>query len=283
MRSDESGRTERLQKVLAAAGLGSRRACERLISDGRVTVNGEPVMTLPVIVDPLRDRIAVDGKLLRPERKVYFVLNKPPGVVCTNADPSGRKRAVDLLAGVRERVFAVGRLDAESSGLLLMTNDGEFALRMTHPRFGVAKTYRAEVAGRLEESAIARVREGVWLSEGKTSPAKIRVVHRQPKSTIVEITLREGRNREVRRIFAKLGHKVYRLHRVMIGPVSLRGLPMGAFRVLRPEEVASLRRAAQSVSPPPWSIRRHTWPRHRGAVRRSGRGRDSGRDGRGNR
>lgn len=239
---------ERLQKVLAAAGVAARRACEQLILDGRVQVNGRPVVSLPVLVDPRRDRITVDGKPLTASRLVYFVLNKPRGVLCTNADPAGRLRAIDLLGGVRERVFPVGRLDADSTGLLLMTNDGELAERLSHPRYGVPRTYRAEVEGRVEQEDLERLRRGVWLAEGKTGPAHAKIVLRQPHRSILEITLREGRNREIRRVLARVGHKVRRLKRVAIGPIQLQSLPIGAYRPLKPKELDTLRRHAEHAA-----------------------------------
>lgn len=238
---------QRLQKVIATAGVASRREAEQIILDGRVWVNGRTVSTLPVLVDPERDRICVDGKPLRAERRVYYLLHKPKGVHCTNRDPAGRPRAVDLLRGVRERVFPVGRLDAHSVGLLLMTNDGELAQRLTHPRYGVPRTYRAHVGGRIRGEDIERLRKGVWLAEGKTNVAGARIVHRGRDVSVVEITLREGRKHEIRRILARLGHPVRRLTRIRIGPLSLRGLPSGAFRPLTPQELAALRRAADNV------------------------------------
>jgi 23S rRNA pseudouridine2605 synthase len=273
---DTPGR-QRLQRVLAAAGVGSRRACEEIILAGRVRVNGGVVSSLPVLVNPTTDRITVDGRPILQERRVYLMLHKPAGVVCTQRDPAGRRRAVDLLPNVRERVYPVGRLDAESTGLLLMTNDGEWSLRLTHPRYGVPKTYRAEVAGRLDESAIERMRRGVWLSDGKTAPAEVSVIYQRSQSTIVEITLREGRNREIRRMLARLGHKVYRLHRIKIGPLSLRGLPVGGYRPLHPSELAALRRWRDEPSP----MRLLPHPARRRTVEggRSIRGRKPGRVG----
>jgi 23S rRNA pseudouridine2605 synthase len=258
---------ERLQKVLAAAGVASRRECEHVILDGRVRVNGEVVAKLPVLVDPERDRITVDGQPLGRERKVYYLLHKPPGVHCTNYDPDNRTRAVDLLPGVKERVYSVGRLDADSSGLLLMTNDGDLAEHLTHPRYGVAKTYRAHVSGRITPDDIEQMRRGVWLAEGKAQVASAKIIHADARHSVVEITLREGRNREVRRILARLRHTVRRLIRIRIGPLSLRGLPVGRFRPLTAAELRSLRQmptgragagplpnssgAARSPGPPP--------------------------------
>jgi len=234
--------TERLQKILAAAGLASRRGCEEIILDGRVTVNGRRVHTLPVLVDPEADEITVDGRPLKVDRKVYFLLHKPRGVHCTNYDPDGRPRAVDLLGGVRERVFPVGRLDAETTGLLLMTNDGELAEQLTHPRHGVPKTYRAHVNGQVTEEQLADLRKGVWLAEGKTRVSEASIIHAARDQSVVEITLREGRNREVRRVLARIGHAVRKLIRIRIGPLSLRGLGPGEFRPLTSAEVNLLKR-----------------------------------------
>ncbi len=252
---------ERVQKVLAAAGFGSRRACEQLVVEGRVSVNGEIARNLPVLVDPATDRILVDGKPVRPEKKVYFILHKPKDVFCTAADPDGRKRAIDFLRGVPERIFPVGRLDADSTGLLLLTNDGDLTQRLTHPRFGVPQTYRAEVAGRMDDNALQRMQQGVWLAEGKSNPAEATIIYRRSQSTIIEIIIRESRNREIRRVLAKLGHKVYRLTRIKFGNLSLKTLPIGAFRPLRPEELKALLRIASGVTPPPAPAARSFRPR----------------------
>lgn len=233
--------TERIQKILAAAGFGARRACESLVVDGRVSVNGKVVRRLPVLVDPQRDRIVVDGKPVRPQRLVYFLLNKPRHVFCTHNDPSGRTRAVDLLVGVRERVFPVGRLDADSSGLLLLTNDGELAQKLTHPSYSTPKTYRVEIEGCPPAEELDRLRRGVWLSEGKTAPASILITHRERAGLVLEITLREAQNREIRRMLAKIGHKVRRLTRIRMGKLSIRKLSVGAFRPLTRQEVEYLR------------------------------------------
>ena len=247
---------ERLQKILSAAGVASRRECEHVILDGRVRVNGKQVLSLPVLVDPAADRITLDGKPLVPERKSYYVLHKPKGVHCTNYDPDQRRRAVDLLAGVKERLFPVGRLDADSMGLLLMTNDGELAERVAHPRYGVPKTYRAHVGGRITKEDLAMLREGVWLAEGKTSVSQAHIIHAGRDRSVVEITLREGRNREVRRVLAKLSHPVRKLIRIQIGPISLRGLPVGEYRRLTATEVKALRAGSDIPVPPPSERRR---------------------------
>lgn len=240
--------SERIQKILAAAGFGARRTCEFLVLDGRVTVNGRTVRSLPVVVDPKKDTIAVDGRPVRSKGLVYFLLNKPRHVFCTNNDPAGRKRAVDLLVGVRERVFPVGRLDADSMGLLIMTNDGALAQKLTHPRFGIPKTYRVEVAGSPNAETFETLRGGIRLAEGKTAPATLSVIHRQRDKTVIEITLREGRNREIRRMLAKAGHKVRRLIRIRMGKLSIRKLPLGAFRRLTPSEVRYLHSLAEQAA-----------------------------------
>jgi len=238
----------RLQKFLAEAGVAARRACEDLILAGCVTVNGKVVDTLPAFIDPSRDEVRVEGWRIRPEVKVYYLLNKPKGVVCTNKDPAGRPRAVDLVSDVKQRLFPVGRLDEDSDGLLLMTNDGELTERLTHPRYGIEKTYRVEVKGRIDPEHLAKLRKGVWLSEGRTQGARVKVRHASRDLTVLEIGIREGRNRQVRRMLVRLGYKVKRLTRLRIGPLTLRGLGVGRYRPLTPKEVDSLKRLAGLTS-----------------------------------
>jgi 23S rRNA pseudouridine2605 synthase len=233
---------ERLHKILANAGYGSRRACEQLIDDGHVSLNGE-IAQLGCKATLDKDDIRIDGRRLKVEPKVYFLVNKPPGYLCTNSDPAGRHRVRDLLVGVSERVYPVGRLDADSRGLVIMTNDGDLAARMTHPKFEVPKTYEVEVSGRVTSEDIEKLTRGVWLSEGRTCRTRVRMLHRGHARSQLEITLREGRNRQVRRILARLGHKVRRLTRVRLGPLNLRGLGPGRFRALTRAEVAGLLRA----------------------------------------
>lgn len=234
---------ERIQKVLAAAGYGSRRSCEELVLDGRVTINGKRLTELPILVAAHIDDIRVDGRPIRVQHHVYFMLHKPRGVISTNNDPQGRRRAIDLLPGVRERVFSVGRLDADSTGLLLMTNDGDLAERLTHPRYGVEKTYEVAVAGKVSPEDMDKLHRGIWLDGGRTQPARVRIMHRGPKATHLHLTLREGRNREVRRILASLGHNVRRLKRIRMGPLLLRGVGVGKYRPLTARELEALRRA----------------------------------------
>jgi len=235
------GRGERLQKVLASAGIGSRRHCEELITSDRVEVDRQVVNRLGTRVDPARQEIRVDGVRLRPSRLVYYVLNKPRHVVSTNADPSGRPRVIDLLPPGKERLFPVGRLDISSEGLILVTNDGDLANRLTHPRYGVEKTYVVEVAGQLDRDGLAALRKGAYLAEGFARPTSASIRGVRTQSTILEIVLAEGRNREIRRLLARLGHKVMRLKRIAIGPVRLGELAKGDYRPLSRDEVRKLR------------------------------------------
>ena len=235
-------RGERLQKVLAAAGFGSRRQCESLIQEGRVEVDRQVVTQLGTRVDADRQEVRLDGVVLRKPRNVYLVLNKPPGVVSTNRDPQGRKRVVDLVPN-DVRLFSVGRLDRFSEGLLVLTNDGDLANRLTHPRYGVEKTYRVRVVGNPSVESIRQLRHGVYLAEGFARVASVRIKKRHGKSTELEIVLDEGRNREVRRLLARIGHKVIQLCRVAIGPLRLGEMPAGSYRKLTQREVRQLRNA----------------------------------------
>jgi pseudouridine synthase len=236
---------ERLQKVLAAAGIASRRKCEELILEGTVRVNGEVVDNLPAFVDSEKDIITVDGRKIHAVRKVYFLLNKPKGVICTNSDPQGRKKAIDIVR-VSERIFCVGRLDIESTGIIILTNDSELANRLTHPRYGLTKTYVVDVRGELGGEQIEKLKRGVWLAEGKTGRAAIKILKRNRKESLAEITIREGLNREVRRMFAKMGLPVRTLTRTRIGKINARGLGIGKFRPLTHSEVAYLQKATQT-------------------------------------
>jgi len=231
---------ERLQKLLASAGLGSRRACEQLVSEGRVKVNGV-VAHLGQRADLLRDRVEVDGiPLPGREGVAYYLLNKPVGVVSTAHDPEGRPTVVSLVPG-SPRVFPVGRLDVATEGLLVLTNDGELAHQLTHPSFGVEKEYVAEVEGTLSREAIGRLRRGVELDDGTTAPARVSVVG--PRTA--RIVVHEGRNRLVRRMFEAVGHPVRRLVRTRVGPVSDARLAPGEARPLSAREVVALWEAAR--------------------------------------
>lgn len=241
-----SKRQQRLQKVLAQAGYGSRRACEKLILQGRVHVNGQVVIQLGAQADPHTDVIEVDGKRVQlPEKHTYILLHKPAGVVTTRRDVHATRTVIDLLQGVATPVFPVGRLDADTTGALLLTDDGDMAYRLTHPRYGVPKTYLVEVRGEVGKEAILRLRDGIRLEEGITAPAHVQKVRyiAERQTTLLRITLHEGRKRQVKRMCETVGHPVVRLHRERFGPLTLRNLPVGAWRYLTNSEVTALRRA----------------------------------------
>jgi 23S rRNA pseudouridine2605 synthase len=235
---------DRLQKILAHAGIGSRRQCEDLITAGRVSVNGRIVRELGTRVDPDR-KICVDGQPIKTERLVYWLLNKPRGYLCTNHDPARRPLAIDLVPQISQRVYTVGRLDEDSEGLLLLTNDGDLAHRLMHPRFGVEKTYLVMVAGSPSKEDMQQLLKGVWLSEGHVRARRVKRLKMQGESTWLRIVLSEGKNREIRRMLARLGHKVLRLRRTALGQVELGRLPSGKARRLSGPELAELRRAAE--------------------------------------
>jgi len=238
---------ERLQKVLATAGIGSRRACEELITAGRVEVDRAVVTQLGTRVDPAAQEIRVDGERLPRVRRVVYLLNKPVGVVTTNYDPAGRPRAVDLVP-VDQRLFAVGRLDRTSEGLLLLTNDGELANLLAHPRYGVEKKYLVQVAGVPSAEVLDQLRQGVRLAEGEVHAKRITVRTHNKQSTVLEMVLDEGKNREIRRMLARLGHKVHQLKRVAIGGLSLGNLLPGQSRPLAWTEVETLRKEALAAT-----------------------------------
>jgi 23S rRNA pseudouridine2605 synthase len=230
----------RLAKYLAHAGVASRRAAEQLVAAGRVSVGGEPVTDPALDVDE-SSGVAVDGRPVVPEPHEVHALNKPAGVVSTARDTHGRPTVVELVRS-RRRLYPVGRLDADSTGLILLTNDGELAERLTHPRYGVEKVYRARVQpARVSQRALEALRRGVELEDGKTAPARVR----QPRPGVLEITIREGRKRQVRRMCEAVGHRVVELQRVAFGPLGLRGLEPGQSRRLSRAEVERLRRAAR--------------------------------------
>lgn len=228
---------------MARCGVASRRACEAIILAGRVRVNGVVVTALGAKVDPLSDVVEVDGRVVRPQQRLrYIALNKPRGYVTTVRDPQGRPTVMDLTRDVDERVYPVGRLDADTEGLLLMTNDGELAFRIMHPRYQVEKRYRATVQGSIPDDALRALRRGVPLEDGLTAPARVRLLERSPLRSVVELTIVEGRNRQVRRMFQFVGHPVVRLVRLSVGPVRLGPLPKGSWRDLTDAELAALRR-----------------------------------------
>lgn len=233
---------QRLQKVLAAAGVASRRRCEELILEGAVRVNRKVVDKLPAFADPEKDVITVNGRKICAARKVYFLLNKPKGVICTNSDPQGRKKAIDIVE-TRERIFCVGRLDVDSTGLIILTNDSELTNRLTHPRYGLSKTYVVGVKGEVGGEQIEKLKKGVWLAEGKTGRAAVKILKRSHKQSLIEVTIREGLNRQVRRMLAKVGLPVRSLRRTRIGKLNARGLGIGKFRKLNSSEIAYLKSA----------------------------------------
>ncbi|MFW6061007.1 MAG: pseudouridine synthase [Phycisphaeraceae bacterium] len=267
----DANRGERLQKVMARAGIASRRDCEALITEGRVSVNGKPVTDLPAWVDPARDRIEIDGEpVLSPrgqkrreqKRHTYLMLHKPRRVIATTEDEQGRTNVLDLIdQHIDARLFPVGRLDADSTGLILLTDDGELANRLTHPRHGVPKTYLVTLQGRLTEEDRQKLQRGLYLAPRKPTlseggrPAKraamdqIKILrHDRDRTrgdrTTITVTLREGQNREIRRLLARLGHKVRHLKRTALGPLHLGDLPSAAWRPLAGDEIRQLRRAA---------------------------------------
>jgi pseudouridine synthase len=250
---------ERLQKILSRAGVASRRAAETLIAQGRVSVNGTTVTEPGTRADASRDEIRVDGRRLpAAEPKRYILLNKPPGYVTTRSDPQRRSTVVDLLAGVREYVYPVGRLDYDTDGLLLLTNDGDLAAALTHPRHGVPRTYEARVVGVPDDRALETLRRGVPLDGHRTRPAEVERIPggRRDATTTLRLTIREGRNRQVRRMCEAVGHPVQKLTRTRIGPLSDRRLRQGEWRDLTLQEVRSLRRVASAVEAPASPTRR---------------------------
>lgn len=234
---------ERLQKVLAAAGIASRREAEQIILEGRVEVDGQVVAELGTRVEPRSQEIFVDGQRLSKPKLVYYAVHKPTGVVSTTRDPSGRPRVIDLLPPDIGRVYNVGRLDMSSEGLILVTNDGELANQLTHPRHGVRKVYEVHVAGEPEPAVLTQLRRGVHLAEGFVKPVEVRIKGKKKNGAVLEMVLEEGRNREIRRLLARVGHKVQRLIRIAVGPIRLGELPKGASRLLLPDEVRKLRSA----------------------------------------
>jgi len=236
---------ERIQKIISAAGVTSRRAAEQLISEGRVRVNGQVVTELGTKADAAKDHIKVDGKLINPRQPLtYVMLNKPAGFVTTMADPEGRPTVLNLLKGLKIRVYPVGRLDYNTEGLLLLTNDGDFAHLITHPKHELPKTYRAKVKGVLEDRQISDLENGIYLDDGRTAPAKLKKLSKEEANSWLEITIHEGRKRQVRRMFDRVGHSVIKLKRIRTGNLMLGDLPEGAFRYLTPAEVNALKELA---------------------------------------
>lgn len=240
---------ERLQKIIASAGVASRRKAEELITSGRVAVNGQTVTELGTKADAERDHIRVDGKLLHGQQRLtYLLLNKPKGFVTTNRDPEGRPTVMNLLGGVKSRVYPVGRLDYASEGLLLLTNDGDLAQKLMKAASHVSKTYLVKVSGAPSDEALNKLRRGVSIATDdgrrvRTAPARIQVI-REANNPWYEVTLIEGRNRQIRRMFEQVGHHVEKIKRVRYGPLEL-DVPPGKYRVLKPQEVDKLRASAR--------------------------------------
>ncbi|HWR45261.1 pseudouridine synthase [Sporomusa sp.] len=235
---------ERLQKVIAQAGIASRRDAEELITAGRVTVNGKVVTELGTKIESRRDRVAVDGKPLKAEKYVYILLNKPKGVVTTLEDPRGRKTVADIVAKIPERIYPVGRLDYNTEGLLIMTNDGDVTYALTHPSHEIAKTYLAKVEGYPPEEKLDKLRVGIKLEDGVTAPAKINIVDidREKELTTLEIIIYEGKNRQIRRMCEAIGYPVKNLKRIQYAFLTLEGLRRGQYRQLLAGEVEELKR-----------------------------------------
>ena len=242
--------TERLQKILSQAGIASRRAAEQLIREGRVRVNGKVVRELGARANPVADRITVDGRSAEPQRLRYVAYHKPVGVVSSMSDPEGRRSIAEVARRLQSSLFPVGRLDYDSSGLVLLTNDGDIAQRLSHPRYQVPKVYRVKVRGHPDEKVLARIRRGIRLADGLTAPARVMVEGKLEKKTRLRITIREGRPRQVRRMFEAVGHEVDKLSRVSIGPIRLGTLAPGATRELTDREVLALRAVVRGDSPP---------------------------------
>ncbi|RIX53447.1 rRNA pseudouridine synthase [Paenibacillus nanensis] len=240
---------ERLQKILAQAGVASRRKCEELILSGAVEVNGEKVTTLGVKADPATDVITVNGKPVKGEKKLYIMMNKVKGVITSAKDPQGRKIVTDFLPGIKERVYPVGRLDYDTEGLLLLTNDGDFANMLTHPSHHVPKTYLATVKGIPHGSALEQLQKGIQLEDGMTAPAEVEYhdVDTEKNEATISITIYEGRNRQVRRMFDAINHKVIRLKRIKFGDLGLQQLGRGKYRHLTPQEVKDLLASARKT------------------------------------
>lgn len=238
---------ERLQKILAGAGVASRRKCEELILSGKVQVNGETVTELGTKADPEVDEITVDGKSVGVEKKMYLVFNKPKGVITSASDPQGRKIVTDYLKGIDERLYPVGRLDYDTEGLLLLTNDGHFAHLLTHPKHHVPKTYHATVKGVPHGLELDKLKKGIMLEDGMTAPAEVEYqdIDSEGKESTISITIHEGRNRQVRRMFEAINHPVMKLKRISFGELFLGNLKRGSYRHLTKEEIEGLLKQAR--------------------------------------
>lgn len=235
---------DRLHKVMARSGISSRRKCEQYILEGRVKVNGKTVRTLGAKVDSSFDKVEIDDKMLDfTQERIYIAINKPVGYLTTVRDPFNRPIVMDLIDLPRAGLFPVGRLDKDSQGILLLTNDGDLAYRLTHPRFKVERTYLVEVRGCPEKHIIGCLQKGIILEDGITAPSRVSLLERTNDRSLLKVVIREGRKRQVRRMFDKVGHPVTSLKRVSMGPLRLETLPIGQYRILEPIEITSLQKA----------------------------------------
>lgn len=240
----------RLNKYIAHSGAASRREADRLIEAGRVKVNGGVVRNMGIRVDSDQDRIEVDGRILEAKMpSTYIMLNKPPGYLVTMKDPFGRPTIMELLPHLRTRVYPVGRLDNDSEGLLLLTNDGELAHKLMHPRYRIRKVYMVKVKGTPESSRLRLLEAGIYLDGKKTAPAKIKLISASPRGSLLRVEIHEGRKREIRRMFAYLGHEVTTLQRILFAGLGLRNLKPGQWRPLAKEEIAELKKQVDQKRP----------------------------------
>ena len=272
---NDSDEGSRLQKFLASAGVDSRRNCEEFIRTGRVTVDGEVVRDPAFAVQSEVNDVRLDGERLRLPRFKYFLLNKPKGVVCTNSDPAGRPRAIDLIPGGEKRLFTVGRLDENTQGLLLVTNDGALAEHLAHPRYEVPRRYRVQVAGIPTLETLGELKQGMYFSDGFFRFQNVKMLKRKGRSVFLELELREGKNREIRRLLARAGHKVIHLERIAFGPLRIGDLEIGRSRELKPNELKELYAFIESTpherQAKELGRRRPTKPRPSGAKQRAQR------------
>lgn len=262
----------RLQRYLAQCGLGSRRECEELITTGRIEIDGKTVTKLGTNVRPTEQTVTLDGEKLKFERKKYYLLNKPPGFLCTAKDPQGRRTVFELFPPDGPRLFCVGRLDEATTGLLIVTNDGALSQKLAHPSFRIHRLYKAQVAGHPTRETFEELKRGLFFTEGKFKVHDIRPVKKQGQSTWVEITMTEGQNREIRRLLARKGHKVMKLQRIGFGPIRLGRVPLGQFRELRRDELGKLFELLEKTTPAASPARKKT------THQKSAKGQSSSRD-----
>jgi len=238
---------ERLQKIISRAGISSRRKAEELIIDGRIKVNNEIITELGSKADITKDKITFDGEpISSPENRVYLVLNKPSGYICSRTDPENRPTVLDLIKNVDERIFPVGRLDYDTEGLLVLTNDGAFSQILQHPSSNIPRTYLVKVKELPKEEDLARLREGIHIDNLKTNKVKIKIVNKLPKNTWLEVVLWEGRNRQIKKMFEAIGHRSLRILRTDFGPISLKNLAQGSYRFMNRKEINEVRKLGRS-------------------------------------